>query len=409
MNSHHQSRPGQHSQPRIIQSAQIPNANGQATTYANPQIGDPQTSQATTIPSSFITTTTQQYAVPLAPQYLQQPFQYLPPGEAVAKEVAYQQTPTIGTNHFVQPQHMQNQQSMVSQMPQQPSILQPQLQPPVMPQQSLQHLPQHYSMAPGMQYSDQSQQIMQQHQQQMFQKPPIPQQPQQLPAIDFTQLLKSSPAPQQVPRNDFSQLMQAAPPVNTSSSVVTTTTTRTESHKGANAGGKARKQAEAKGEKEVQRFEQKVRKLIRSICPCPMNAPWYNGMDGYICGEGIHFLYHKDIDRAFAQPGWMPRVTWVNTINDPEARGSGTFRFVHPPPVAFHEPMHRIHRNFMQAVRRDGNFEIQASGSEGDGLQGSGCDDECMRGIDTVSKAESHRHLRENGFNPYATRHALFN
>jgi hypothetical protein len=228
-----------------------------------------------------------------------------------------------------------------------------------------------------------------------------------MPAIDFTQLLQSSPAPQQVPGNDFSQLMQAAPSVNTSSSVMTTTTTRTESYKGANAGGEARKQAEAKGEQEIQRFEGKVQKLIRRICPCPRNAPWYNSVHGYLCGEGIHYLYHKDINMAFRRPGWLPAVTWVNTFSDPEARYSGTFRCIHPPPVAFHEPMHRVHRNFMQAVRRSGLFETQAS--EENDFKESGCNEECVRGIDVVSKAESDRHCRENGFNPYATRHALFN
>ena len=77
------------------------------------------------------------------------------------------------------------------------------------------------------------------------------QQPQQPPPIDFTQLLAPPPAPQQVPGNDFSQLMQAAPPVETSTSVVTTTTTRTETYKGANAGGEARKKAEGNERAEV--------------------------------------------------------------------------------------------------------------------------------------------------------------
>jgi hypothetical protein len=209
-----------------------------------------------------------------------------------------------------------------------------------------------------------------------------------------------------MPGNDFSQLMQAAPPIDTSSNVVTTTTTRTEAYKGANAGGKARKQAEAKGEKEVQRFERKVQKLIKSICPCPMNAAWYNGLEGYICGEGIHYLYHKDIDKAFAQPGWLPRITWVNTFNDPEALGSGTWYHVHPPPVAFHEPMHRVHRKFMQDAKKIGEFVLNRG--EGEDLRKSGYDGECLRGIETVSKAEAHRHLRNNGYNPYATRHAMF-
>jgi hypothetical protein len=251
-----------------------------------------------------------------------------------------------------------------------------------------------------MQYSGQSQSVAHQQQQQMYQ------QPQQPPTIDFTQLLASPPPLQQVPEHDFSQLMQAAPPVNTSSSVVTTTAIRTETYKGSNAGGKARKQAEAKGEKEVQRFEEKVQKLIRRICPCPMGAQWYNGVDGYLCGEGIHFLYHKDIDKAFTQPGWLPAVTWVNTSNDPEARYSGSFHCPHPPPVAYHEPMHRVHRNFMQAARRSGLFNIQAR--EEDSSRESGCNDECLKGVDIVSKAEANRQLRELGFDPYATRHAMF-
>lgn len=200
--------------------------------------------------------------------------------------------------------------------------------------------------------------------------------------------------------------MQAAPPANTSSNVITTTTTRTEIYKGANAGGKARKQAEAKGEREVQLFEQKIWKLIKRICPCPMNAPWYNGPKVYICGEGIHYLYHKDIDKAFAQPGWLPQVTWVNIFNDPEASGSGTLHIVHPPPVAFHEPMHRVHRIFLHTARRDGTFMLVEG--ERDGLRKSGCDDESLRDLVSVSKTEAHRHLRQNGYNPYATRHAMF-
>jgi hypothetical protein len=234
--------------------------------------------------------------------------------------VGHQQQPsTTGTNHLVQAQYFQNQQPYAVSQPQvsqQPPILQPQLQWSATLQQFQQQLPQHHSMASGMQYSDQSQFLAHQ-QQQMYQQPQQP--------IGFTQLLASPPTVQQVLGNDFSQLMQAAPAVNTSSSVVITTTTRTETYKGANAGGEARKKAEAKGEQDIQRFEEKVQKLIRRICPCPMGAPWYNGVNGYLCGEGIHYIYHKDIDKAFTQPGWLPAVTWVNTFNDPKTRCSGLF------------------------------------------------------------------------------------
>ena len=200
--------------------------------------------------------------------------------------------------------------------------------------------------------------------------------------------------------------MQAAPSVDTSSNVVTTTTTRTETYKGANAGGEARKQAEAKGEQEVQRFEQKVQELIRRIGPCPLQAPWYNAVDGYLCGGGTHFLYHKDIDKAFKQPGWIPRVTWVNTFGDPEAQWSGTWITIHPPPVAYHEPMHSVHKDFMRRVHMIGTFVLEEG--EGGDMRAKGCDDECLRGLETVSKKESHRRLRQNGFEPTATRHALF-
>jgi hypothetical protein len=250
-----------------------------------------------------------------------------------------------------------------------------------------------------MQYSDQSQHVA------YHQQPQIPQTSLQPPQIDFTQLLQSPPEPQPVLQNDFSQLMQAAPLVNTSSDVVTSTTTRTETYKGANAGGEARKQAEAKGEQEVQRFEEKVQKLIRRIGTCPLQERWYNSVDGYICGAGTHFLYHEDIDKAFKQPGWIPCVTWVNTLDDPEARGSGTWHRQHPPPVAFHEDMHRQHRHFMRVARALG---LSVLGGQADDLRQQGCDDECFRGLGGVSKKEGERRLRQQGFDPNATRHAMF-
>jgi hypothetical protein len=61
----------------------------------------------------------------------------------------------------------------------------------------------------------------------------------------------------------------------------------------------------------------------------------------------------------------------------------------------------------MQAARRSGIFEMQAR--EENSSREPGCNEECLRGVDIVSKAEAHRHLRENGFDPSATRHAIFN
>lgn len=231
------------------------------------------------------------------------------------------------------------------------------------------------------------------------------QQPQQPPPIDFTQLLAPPPAPQQVPGNDFSQLMQAAPPVETSTSVVTTTTTRTETYKGANAGGEARKKAEAKGEQEIQRFEEKVQKLISRICPCPMGAQWYNSPEGYMCAEGIHFLYHKDIDRAFKRPGWMPQVTWVNTTNNPDVHTSGQMFLFHPPQVAFDQPMHRVHAAFARYVRQQ---ECIFRGAERDRAKRQGCTGECFGGLKGMEEGKFDQYLRRSGFDPNATRHAMF-
>ena len=400
MNSHNLP-PRQHSQPQTNQYTQIPNANGQATSFANHQFDD---SQASGITTSCTRMTTQQYTVPPGPQYLQQPSQHLPPAEPFATGATYPSSSTIDAHHFVQSQQMQIQQPMVSHTPQQLSALQPQLQSLAVLQQSQQHLPQHHSMTPHMQHSDQSHYMMQ-RQQQMFQQPPLPQQPQQLPAIDFTQLLEPSPASQQVLGTDFSQLMKAAPPVNTSSNVVTTTTTRTETYKGANAGGEARRQAEAQGEQEIQRFEEKVQKLIRRICPCPSGAQWYNSPEGYMCAEGIHFLYHKDIDTAFRRPGWIPRVTWVNTTNNPDVQACGQVFLFHPPQVAFDQPMHRVHASFARLMKQKGAV---FRGKERDRTRRQGCTDECLDGLEGMDEGKVDRFLRRSGFDPYATRHAMF-
>jgi len=195
--------------------------------------------------------------------------------------------------------------------------------------------------------------------------------------------------------------MQAAPLVNTSSNVVTTTTTRTETYKGANAGGEARKQAEVKGEQEVQRFEERVQKLIRRVGPCPCNARWYNSEKGYMCGGGTHMLYHKDIDMASRQPGWIPQATLVNTLGDPDVYATGTLHFAHPPQVAFHERMHSVHRAFMR-LSRDMGFLLLED------LERLGCNDQCLGGLEAVSKEECEWDLRQRGFFPNASRHAMF-
>jgi hypothetical protein len=256
-----------------------------------------------------------------------------------------------------------------------------------------------------------------QHQQQPMPQYPQPQVSSQPPlldvlqprTIDFSQLVQPSPGPQQSTANDFSQLMQSAPPANATSSVITITTThskKTETYKGANAGGKARKEAESKGDVEVQRFESKVQKLIKDIGVCPMGRPWYNSFEGYMCGEGIHFLYHKDIDKALKKPGLLPQVTWVNTWDDPEAQSSGLFFSMHPPQIAFDQPMHRMHAEFLRTSKLMG-CQTNEESKKKSKLQG--CTAECFRGAQFVPKEEVKRLSRAQGFDPNATRHAMFN
>jgi hypothetical protein len=413
MDSQYQLQPGQYSQPQNVQSGYIPSATGQVTAQDNHQYPGLRPSEATYTTNSSTTTTTQQYTISSSPRYLQQISQYLPtpplqtPVVPTTVQAPYPHSSIAGANYLTQAQYSQNQQSMTAPQPQpflQPLVIQPQSQNPIMLQQSQQQVTQQSLMASGVQDPDQSQHVAYQ-QQQLYQQPQLPQQPSMPPLIDFKQLLQSAPDPQHVPGNDFTQLMQAAPPVNTPSNILTTTTTRTETYRGANAGGEARKLAEAKGEQEVQRYEEKVQKLIRRVGTCPSQKSWYNSVEGYICGEGIHFLYHQDIDKAFKEPGWIPRVTWVNTLDDPEAQGSGTWHLKHPPPVVFHESMHRQHREFMRVVR---NMGFALLGSQADDLRRKGCDDACLRGLESVSKKEGERDLRQRGYDPDATRHAMF-
>jgi hypothetical protein len=411
-------------------------ANGQGPIPQSHQYtgSGPQT-QAATYTSNF-TTTTQQQTTTTTSNHMNNA--YIP---------AYQQPVSPNLQYTGQPQNLLYQQQAVFQWPhgtQQLMVSQPQQAPvpqqvPPQYQQQSQIVQSHetqkillpqQSPAPAPQQYQQQQQVVQsssqppwitqdlpQHQQQPMLKYPQPQvssQPplidlQQARTIDLGQLVQPPPGPQQSTAKDFSQLMQAAPLANATSSVVSTTTThskKTEMYRGANAGGKARKQAESKGDHEVQRFGSKVQKLIKDTGVCPMGRPWYNSFEGYMCGEGIHFLYHKDIDMASKKPGWLPGVTWVNTWDDPEARNSGSFYAMHPPQIAFDQPMHRVHAAFLRTSRIIGCVTGD-DGQEKAKLQG--CTAKCFRGTGLVSGKELDRMTREQGFDPNATRHAMFN
>ncbi|KAM0721649.1 hypothetical protein Q7P37_002574 [Cladosporium fusiforme] len=214
----------------------------------------------------------------------------------------------------------------------------------------------------------------------------------QQPAIDYTHLMKATPE-KRAPVNDFTNLMQAAPQSN-ALSTFTSTTIKVERYDGANAGGVARKAAEAMGENGVQLFQHKVQTIIRGMGVCPMNWPWYNMEEGYLCAEGIHFVYHKDIDMAFERPGWVPQVTFVNTMYDPDSKITGFSSGLHPPLVDFFQPMHRAHKEYMREARNLG-----AVGSWSQGRPDLGCEVEgCLRGIGEISRNAFNRGLREAGW-----------
>jgi hypothetical protein len=59
----------------------------------------------------------------------------------------------------------------------------------------------------------------------------------------------------------------------------------------------------------------------------------------------------------------------------------------------------------MRVVR---NMGFALLGSQADDLRRKGCDDACLRGLESVSKKEGERDLRQRGYDPDATRHAMF-
>lgn len=171
MNSQYQPQPGQYPPPQNTQPTQTPNATGAGATYGNHRHDNPQAPAAAYTSGLSTSTTTQQYTVP---QYPQQPPQYFPPVGPFAMGAAYQQSSATGTNHVAHTPYIQNQRSSMvpePQMYQQPPVLQP--------QQSQQCSPQYHTTTSSTQHLGQSLHIA-------HQQPPISQQPQQPPAIDFT-------------------------------------------------------------------------------------------------------------------------------------------------------------------------------------------------------------------------------
>lgn len=142
------------------------------------------------------------------------------------------------------------------------------------------------------------------------------------------------------------------------------TTTKMERYQGEHSGGQARKAAEAKGDEEVRRFERRAQDLIRSIGGCPWNHDWYCTVGGYLCGDGNHHVAHEEIDQACKQPGYRPRMEFVNTVFDPNsAMRGGSLNACHPPEIDFGAPMHMTHQRFMRTIIRMGMRRVDERGN----------------------------------------------
>ena len=115
----------------------------------------------------------------------------------------------------------------------------------------------------------------------------------------------------------------------------TTNTASTASTSTSTVGGQARQAAAAKGQQELQRFDQSVQEMLinASASQCPSGAKYYHVKDGYLCGIGNHFISDRDVDNMINH-GTQPYIEKVNSILHDE------LRWVAPPADGWHEPFH---------------------------------------------------------------------
>jgi hypothetical protein len=113
-------------------------------------------------------------------------------------------------------------------------------------------------------------------------------------------------------------LREASEPQVQMETTTTTTQTRTELYKGTNDGGEMRKLTEAKGELAVKQFEKDVAVMLQCFVPVRGAERWCCMQGGYLCSDGLHAVYHADIDKALSYPGHSPSVCTVNSLESPD-------------------------------------------------------------------------------------------
>jgi len=240
-------------------------------------------------------------------------------------------------------------------------------------------------------------------QQQAFRQPNVAQQlpTQQKIQDDISKVLQQAaqyqtqpPVPQ--PVKPSSKNNKAS--TTTTTATNTTNTSRTERYEGEKAGGRARKAAEKQGEKGVKNFEEKVALILEIFIPSCEAEKWYCMGEGYLCSDGLHVVYHKDIDRAVERPGHVPSVLPVNTRASQSAAVSGQATPWHPPQVDPEQPMHKNHREFTRYCVARGCV------SSGSGrLNGCTCTEQFQR----TTNAAATEILERQGFAPEMEQHDI--
>ncbi|EMC99502.1 hypothetical protein BAUCODRAFT_144914 [Baudoinia panamericana UAMH 10762] len=119
-------------------------------------------------------------------------------------------------------------------------------------------------------------------------------------------------------------------PRKSKKTTTTTTTTMTQV-----TGGKARRKAAAKGEAELHRFDEEVKRmLVQASGICVAGFPYYKTQDGYLCGGGSHFVNDAEVDAMLeGRRPHGPIIQFVNLLHDKST-------WMAPPLEGWHEPFH---------------------------------------------------------------------
>lgn len=144
-----------------------------------------------------------------------------------------------------------------------------------------------------------------------------------------------TPAPQPAASAlDYNSLKVAPPPVkemprSSSTNITTEAVSRTE------IGGRSRQAAAAKGDAELQRFDQRVTQMLKEASSiCMMGYPYFKAKGGYLCGGGNHFVLDSEVEAMLmGRRPFGPRIEFSNDIEDPPT-------WVAPPKDGWDQPFH---------------------------------------------------------------------